>query len=47
MPVGAERLKAWLESKIKVKVPPTLTWSHPTANHLVGWFAEKLKGEKE
>lgn len=91
VPVGAEQLKAWLESKIreiiagvlmleggadevdpraaitdlgvdsvmtvalrrglqsafKVKVPPTLTWSHPTANHLVGWFAEKLKGEKE
>ncbi|KAK0634259.1 6-methyl salicylic acid synthase [Bombardia bombarda] len=35
-------LRRNLQSALKVKVPPTLTWSHPTANHLVGWFAEKL-----
>ena len=32
-----------LQQSLKVKVPPTLTWSHPTVNHLVGWFAEKLE----
>lgn len=35
-------LRQKLQSALKVKVPPTLTWSHPTANHLVGWFMEKL-----
>lgn len=35
-------LRRKLQSALKVKVPPTLTWSHPTANHLVGWFAEKV-----
>ncbi|KAI9166303.1 6-methylsalicylic acid synthase [Paramyrothecium foliicola] len=35
-------LRQKLQSALKVKVPPTLTWSHPTANHLVEWFAEKL-----
>ncbi|KFA62237.1 hypothetical protein S40285_06876 [Stachybotrys chlorohalonatus IBT 40285] len=35
-------LRQKLQSTLKVKVPPTLTWSHPTPNHLVGWFAEKL-----
>ncbi|KAL1615173.1 Type I Iterative PKS [Neofusicoccum ribis] len=36
-------LRRDLQSALKVKVPPTLTWSHPTTNHLVGWFAEKLE----
>ncbi|KAI1334146.1 6-methyl salicylic acid synthase [Xylariaceae sp. FL0016] len=35
-------LRRKLQSALKVKVPPTLTWSHPTANHLVTWFMEKL-----
>lgn len=35
-------LRQKLQSALKVKVPPTLTWSHPTANHLVEWFAKKL-----
>lgn len=35
-------LRQKLQSALKVKVPPTLTWSHPTANHLVSWFMEKI-----
>ncbi|KAL1636605.1 Type I Iterative PKS [Neofusicoccum ribis] len=35
-------LRRKLQSTLKVKIPPTLTWSHPTVSHLVGWFAEKL-----
>lgn len=35
-------LRKNLQSTLKVKVPPTLTWSHPTADHLVGWFMEKM-----
>ncbi|KAI1116063.1 6-methyl salicylic acid synthase [Nemania sp. NC0429] len=35
-------LRKKLQTVLKVKVPPTLTWSHPTCNHLVGWFFEKL-----
>ena len=37
-------LRRSLQSVLKVKVPPTLTWSHPTANHLTSWFTEKLGG---
>ena len=32
-----------LQQRLKVKVPPTLVWGHPTVSHLVKWFAEKLK----
>ncbi|KAI0966748.1 6-methyl salicylic acid synthase [Xylaria arbuscula] len=35
-------LRRNLQAALKIKVPPTLTWSHPTTNHLVGWFNEKL-----
>lgn len=35
-------LRRKLQSALKVKVPPTLTWSHPTANHLAAWFLAKL-----
>lgn len=35
-------LRKRLQSSLKVKVPPTLTWSHPTVGHLVGWYIEKL-----
>ena len=35
-------LRKKLQSSLKVKVPPTLTWSHPTVGHLVGWYTEKL-----
>ena len=36
-------LRNQLQSSLHVKVPPTLTWSHPTSKHLVGWFKEKLQ----
>jgi 6-methylsalicylic acid synthase len=36
-------LRKRLQSTLGVKVPPTLTWSHPTCKHLVGWFKEKLQ----
>ena len=36
------RLRRQLQLALKVKVPPTLTWSHPTVSHLVGWFTDKL-----
>ncbi|EOD43404.1 putative 6-methylsalicylic acid synthase protein [Neofusicoccum parvum UCRNP2] len=39
-------LRRDLQSALRVKVPPTLTWSHPTTNHLVGWFAEKLEASQ-
>ncbi|KAI9928670.1 hypothetical protein ASPWEDRAFT_36436 [Aspergillus wentii DTO 134E9] len=39
-------LRRQLQQSLKIKVPPTLTWSHPTVSHLVGWFAEKI-GSKE
>ena len=32
-----------LQQKLKVKVPPTLVWGHPTVSHLIKWFAEKLR----
>ena len=35
-------LRKGLQSSLKIKVPPTLTWSHPTVGHLVGWYMEKL-----
>ena len=35
-------LRKRLQSSLKVKVPPTLMWSHPTVGHLVGWYVEKL-----
>ena len=37
-------LRRQLQRALKVNVPPTLTWSHPTASHLVNWFADKLNG---
>ncbi|KAH7408876.1 polyketide syntase 2 [Cadophora sp. MPI-SDFR-AT-0126] len=27
-----------LQQELKVKVPPTLVWGHPTVSHLVKWF---------
>lgn len=38
-------LRRKLQTALKVKVPPTLTWSHPTANHLAAWFMEKLSSD--
>lgn len=40
-------LRRKLQAALKVKVPPTLTWSHPTANHLATWFMEKLNVSSE
>lgn len=34
-----------LQQTLKVPVPPTLTWNHPTVGHLVQWFAQKLGGQ--
>ncbi|KAF1812873.1 polyketide syntase 2 [Eremomyces bilateralis CBS 781.70] len=31
-----------LQQNLKVKVPPTLVWGHPTVSHLVRWFGEQL-----
>ncbi|KAH8698122.1 6-methylsalicylic acid synthase MsaS [Phaeosphaeriaceae sp. PMI808] len=35
-------LRRQMQQALKIKVPPTLTWSHPTVSHLVGWFAGKI-----
>ncbi|KAH7312479.1 6-methylsalicylic acid synthase [Stachybotrys elegans] len=35
-------LRQKLQAVLKVKVPPTLTWNHPTVNHLVPWFKAKF-----
>jgi 6-methylsalicylic acid synthase len=35
-------LRQRLQTTLSVKVPPTLTWNHPTVNHLVKWFMAKL-----
>ncbi|KAF2087497.1 6-methylsalicylic acid synthase [Saccharata proteae CBS 121410] len=39
-------LRLKLQSALKVKVPPTLTWNHPTVNHLVEWFFKKFNEDK-
>jgi 6-methylsalicylic acid synthase len=31
-----------LQQALKVKVPPTLIWGHPTVQHLAKWFGEQL-----
>ena len=31
-----------LQQTLKVKVPVTLVWGHPTVSHLVKWFGEQL-----
>ncbi|KAK5991856.1 6-methylsalicylic acid synthase acuA [Cladobotryum mycophilum] len=36
-------LRRQLQQALKVKVPPTLTWSHPTVSHLGRWFMEKIR----
>ncbi|KAF2146966.1 uncharacterized protein K452DRAFT_355365 [Aplosporella prunicola CBS 121167] len=36
-------LRQKLQAVMKVKIPPTLTWNHPTVNHLVEWFYKKLR----
>ncbi|KAL3480361.1 6-methylsalicylic acid synthase [Aspergillus californicus] len=35
-------LRRELAQALKVKVPPTLTWSHPTVSHLVRWFEQNI-----
>ncbi|KAL2817470.1 hypothetical protein BDW59DRAFT_165880 [Aspergillus cavernicola] len=39
-------LRQKLQQALLVKVPPTLTRSHPAVGHLVGWFVEKVGGDK-
>lgn len=34
-----------LQQTLKVPIPPTLTWNHPTVGLLVEWFAQKLSGQ--
>ncbi|KAL8929288.1 MAG: hypothetical protein Q9208_001371 [Pyrenodesmia sp. 3 TL-2023] len=36
-------LRRGLQAGLKVKVPPTLVWGHPTVGHLVKWFAKELE----
>ncbi|KAJ5766763.1 uncharacterized protein N7511_004379 [Penicillium nucicola] len=31
-----------LQQTLKVPVPPTVAWNHPTVKHLVEWFTKKL-----
>jgi 6-methylsalicylic acid synthase len=38
-------LREKLQSALKIKVPSTLTWNHPTVNHLVLWFAARFGQE--
>ncbi|OCK83041.1 polyketide syntase 2 [Lepidopterella palustris CBS 459.81] len=33
-----------LQKALKVKVPPTLVWGHPTVGHLVKWVDEQIRG---
>ncbi len=40
-------LRQKLQAALKVKVPPTLTWNHPTVNHLVPWFAAKFAEDRQ
>ncbi|OJD30788.1 6-methylsalicylic acid synthase [Diplodia corticola] len=35
-------LRTKLQQAMSIKVPPTLTWNHPTVVHLVEWFYTKL-----
>ncbi|KAL9129173.1 MAG: hypothetical protein Q9217_002313 [Psora testacea] len=35
-------LRRQLQGKLKVKVPPTLVWGHPTVSHLVKWFGNEV-----
>lgn len=35
-------LRQKLQAGMGIKVPPTLTWNHPTVVHLVEWFYTKL-----
>ncbi|KAJ3483800.1 hypothetical protein NLG97_g7219 [Lecanicillium saksenae] len=35
-------LRRLFQQSLKIKTPPTLIWSYPTVNMLVGWFAGKL-----
>ncbi|KAI1758243.1 6-methylsalicylic acid synthase [Xylaria castorea] len=35
-------LRQKLQMAFKVKVPATLTWNHPTVNHLVAWFSSTI-----
>ncbi|KAI8635536.1 6-methylsalicylic acid synthase [Xylariaceae sp. FL1651] len=37
-------LRQKLQLALKVKVPATLTWNHPTVNHLVTWFLSSMNG---
>ncbi|KAI1122634.1 6-methylsalicylic acid synthase [Nemania abortiva] len=36
-------LRQKLQMAFKIKVPATLTWNHPTVNHLVAWFLTSIK----
>ncbi|KAI0400032.1 6-methylsalicylic acid synthase [Xylaria palmicola] len=35
-------LRQKLQMAFKIKVPATLTWNHPTVNHLVAWFSSSI-----
>lgn len=35
-------LRRQLQQALKIKVPPTLVWGHPTVSHLTKWFANEI-----
>ncbi|QDS76697.1 putative PKS-like protein biosynthetic cluster [Venturia effusa] len=35
-------LRRQMQARLKVKVPPTLIWGHPTIEHLVKWYEGQL-----
>lgn len=36
-------LRKHLQSALQMKIPPTLTWSHPKCKHLVNWFKGRIQ----
>ncbi|KAF2128650.1 ketoacyl-synt-domain-containing protein [Dothidotthia symphoricarpi CBS 119687] len=39
-------LRQQLQKVMGIKVPPTLTWSHPTVIHLIDWFYAQIESGK-
>lgn len=35
-------LRRQLQQALKIKMPSTLMWSHPTMSHLIKWFADEI-----
>ncbi|KAJ4991652.1 PKSN polyketide synthase for alternapyrone biosynthesis protein [Stagonosporopsis vannaccii] len=39
-------LRQQLQKTMSIRVPPTLTWNHPTVAHIAEWFYEKVLSEE-